>query len=361
MAENLVDVGEVLSGHRARRKTTAATGVGVVAVLGAAILIALSLGSTHIPVIDIAKTLVAGFDPFSESPPAERLDIIIWRLRLPRILMALVSGAGLSIAGAVMQGVLRNPLVSPFTVGVSGGAVLGASVAIIFGASMVGFGRVMVISNAFLFAVGTSAIIIAFGRLRGMTPESFILVGIALNSVFGALTSILQYIATEGELAQVVYWTFGTLQESSYERLLVVSVVLAVLFPILMLLTWHLNAMSAGGDEVAASLGVNCGLVRVSCMMISALITAGILSFTGIIGFVGLVAPHITRLLLGSDHRVLLPFSAAVGAMLLLVSDTVGRTLFAPVMIPVGIVISIIGAPFFFYLLLSRRKRRTWE
>jgi iron complex transport system permease protein len=259
------------------------------------------------------------------------------------------------------SGVLRNPLVSPFTVGVSGGAVLGASVAIVLGASLVGFGRLVVIGNAFLFAVGTSTLIVLLGRLRGMAPESFILVGIALTSLFGALTSILQYIATEAELAAVVHWTFGTFQESSIPRVAVIATVIVVLSPPLLVMTWHLNAMASGGDEVAKSLGVNCGLVRVSCMLIAALITATIVSFTGIIGFVGLVAPHIARLLVGSDHRVLLPFSAAAGAILLLVADTLGRTLFAPVIIPVGIVISVIGAPFFFYLLLARRKRKAWE
>jgi iron complex transport system permease protein len=303
---------------------------------------------------------VAGTFPFIQLEVDPGTAAIVQHLRLPRIVMGLLAGAGLAIAGGVMQGALRNPLVSSFTMGVVSGAALGASVAIILGFGMVGAERYIIIINAFLFALGTTFLILALGRLRGTTPESFILVGIALLFFFGAGTASLQYIATEAQLAAVVHWAFGTLTGSAWENILIVLAVQVICFPLLIKYSWDLNTMASGGDEVATSLGVNCGRVRVTVMALGALITATIISFTGIIGFVCLVAPHITRLLIGSDHRFLLPGAALVGATLLLVADTIGRTVFLPIVIPVGIVISFVGAPFFFFLLMSRR-RAGWQ
>ncbi|MCL0057666.1 iron ABC transporter permease [Dehalococcoidales bacterium] len=308
---------------------------------------------------EIMRAMI-GMLPFVHVEIDPGTAAIVQHFRLPRIVMAMLAGAGLAIAGAVMQGALKNPLVSSFTMGVASGAALGASVAIILGFGMVGPERYMVIVNAFLFALGTTLLILALGRLRGVTPESFILVGIALLFFFGAVTAALQYIATEEELAAVIHWTFGTLTGSAWENILIVLAVQVICLPLLIKYSWDLNTMAWGGDEVATSLGVNCGRVRVMVMALAALITATIISFTGIIGFVCLVAPHITRLLIGSDHRFLLPGAALVGATLLLAADTIGRTVFSPVIIPVGIVISFVGAPFFFFLLMSRR-RAGWQ
>jgi len=251
-------------------------------------------------------------------------------------------------------------MVSSFTMGVASGAALGASLAIILGFGMVGPEKYIIVINAFIFALGTTFLILAMGRLRGVTPESFILVGIALLFFFGAATSSLQFIATEEQLSAVIHWAFGTFTGISWDNILIVLAVQVVCLPLLIKYSWDLNTMAAGGDEVATSLGVNCGRVRMIVMVLAALITATIISFTGIIGFVCLVAPHITRLLIGSDHRFLLPGAALVGAILLLAADTLGRTLFSPVIIPVGIIISFVGAPFFFFLLMSRR-RAGWQ
>jgi len=303
---------------------------------------------------------VAGLFPFIELEIDHGTVAIVQHLRLPRIVMGMLAGAGLAIAGGVMQGALRNPLVSSFTMGVASGAALGASLAIILGFGMVGAERYIIIVNAFIFALGTTFLILALGRLRGITPESFILVGIALLFFFGAVTASLQYIATEAQLAAVIHWAFGTLTGSAWENILIVLAVQVICLPLLIKYSWDLNCMASGGDEVATSLGINCGRARMIVMVLAALITASIISFTGIIGFVCLVAPHITRLLIGSDHRFLLPGAALVGASLLLAADTLGRTVFSPVIIPVGIVISFVGAPFFFYLLMTRR-RAGWE
>jgi iron complex transport system permease protein len=330
------------------------------ALLAVVALVATSLGGASLGIGDVFRAVIAGPPSGVESNPVDLDRVIVWHLRLPRIVMGIIAGAGLAIAGAAMQGVLRNPLVSPFTLGVSSGATLGASIAIILGFSLVGSGRYVVIANAFVFAMGTSLLILAIGRLRGITPESFILVGIALMYFFGAFTSFLQYVATEGELAEVVHWAFGSLTGSKWGNIGIVSAIMLGCLPWLLKYSWDLNAMAQGGDEVAQSLGVNCGRVRVISMTLAALVTATIICFTGIIGFVCLVAPHITRLLIGGDHRFLLPCSCVLGAALLLAADAIGRTVISPTIIPVGIVISFIGAPFFFYLLMTRR-RQYWQ
>ena len=322
-------------------------------------LVATSLGGASLGIGDVFHAVITG-PPNGTESPVDLDRVIVWYLRLPRIVMGIIAGAGLAIAGAAMQGALGNPLVSPFTVGVSSGATLGASIAIVLGFSLVGTARYVVIGNAFVFAMGTALLILAIGRLRGITPESFILVGIALMYFFSAFTALLQYIASEGELAKVVHWAFGSLTGSSWGNIGIVSVVMLFCLPLLLKYSWDLNAMAQGGDEVAKSLGVNCGRVRVMSMTLATLVTASIICFTGIIGFVGLVAPHITRLLIGGDHRYLLPASAVLGAVLLLVADAIGRTIISPTIIPVGIVISFIGAPFFFYLLMTRR-RQYWQ
>ncbi|MFP4642650.1 MAG: FecCD family ABC transporter permease, partial [Dehalococcoidia bacterium] len=276
-------------------------------------------------------------------------------IRLPRIVMGIIAGAGLAVSGTAMQGIMRNPLVSPFTLGISSAAAFGASIAIVLGVGMVGSEKYIITTNAFVFAVLAMFLVYGLARIRGMRPETLILSGIALMYFFSAATSVLQYIATEEEVHAVVHWLFGTLTGASWENILVVFIIFACCLPFLIKYSWDLNAMIAG-DEVATTLGVNTRRVRIVCMVLATLVTAGIICFTGIIGFVGLVAPHITRMMIGADHRFLLPCSCILGALLLLGADTLGRTAFQPVIIPVGIVISVIGVPFFLYLILRTRR-----
>lgn len=318
-------------------------------------LVATSLGSADLNVGDVAKTVAARVFPMLELDVERRFDAIVWAIRLPRIVMGIVAGAGLAAAGAAMQGVLRNPLVSPFTVGISSAAAFGASVAIILGAGVIGAGKYLVVSNAFVFALAAAFMVYGLARFRRMRPETMILAGIALNYFFSAGTSILQYVATEEELQEVVYWLFGTLTGVTWENILIITVFLAVGLPVLLKYSWDLNALVAG-DDVATTLGVNTRRARAVLMITATMMTAAIISFTGIIGFVGLVAPHITRMMVGADHRFLLPTSCVIGSFLLLLSDTVGRTAFAPTIIPVGIVVSVLGVPFFGYLILRTRR-----
>jgi iron complex transport system permease protein len=323
--------------------------------LGTMVILATSMGASNLSVNEIFNTIIAKTLPFIGVESNLHDEIIIWNLRLPRVVMAVVAGAGLAVSGAVMQGVMRNPLVSPFTIGVSSAAAFGASIAIMFGVGFVGSGTYLIIVNAFIFALLCAFLVYGIARIRGVTPETLILAGIALMYLFGALTATLQFIASEQELMAVIHWTFGTLTGSSWNEILIVTIILLVCLPFLIRYAWDLNAMASGGEEVAKSLGVNTSRVRTVSLTLATLITAGIICFTGIIGFVCLVAPHITRFIIGGDHRFLIPCSCIFGAILLLVADTAGRMMFSPVIIPVGIVISYIGVPLFLYLLMSRR------
>ena len=326
---------------------------GIAALAGLSIL-ACSLGAAHIGAGEVAKAIAARI--FHLDLEVSRLaETIVWQLRLPRILTAVVAGAGLAIAGAGMQGITRNPLVSPFTVGISSAAALGAAIAIVLGASIAGAGKFFIVANAFLFAMITAFVVLGISKLRGTTAETLILAGIAIMYIISATTSFLQYIARKEELHALVHWMFGSLTVASWDRLLIISALTFSLIPLLLRYSWDLNAISAG-DEVARSLGVNTGRMRNMVMILCSLITAGIICFTGIIGFICLMSPHIARMAIGGDHRFLLPASSVVGALLLLGADTLGRTVIAPTEIPVGIVVAFLGGPFFLYLLMTRRK-----
>ena len=325
-------------------------------ILAAFTLFATSIGSAGLGLNDVAHAIFAKVFPFVNIESSHLADVVVWELRLPRIVMALIGGAGLAVSGAVMQGVTRNPLVSPFTVGVSSAAAFGASIAIVLGFGLFGGERYIVITNAFVFASVAAFLVYGLARIRGVTGETLVLAGIALMFLFSALTSLLQYFASEEQLQAVVQWMFGSLSGASWENILTASILLFLCLPVLMRYSWDLNAMASGGDEIARSLGVNASRVRVLCLILAALITAGIICFTGVIGFVCLVSPHIARLLIGADHRFVLPCSCVLGALLLLMADTIGRNILSPVEIPVGIVTSLIGVPFFVYLLMTRRK-----
>lgn len=331
-------------------------GIGFAA-LFVLILVAVTLGAADLTVSAAFRAVVGRLLPFLPITPVEELvSQVIWNLRLPRIVMAVAAGAGLAVSGVVMQGILRNPLVSPFTLGISSAAAFGASIAIMFGIGFAGFGSYIIVGNAFVFALLCALLVFGMSWLRGMTPETMILTGIALMYLFSALTATLQFIATEQQLAAVVQWTFGTLNGASWNKIGIVAVVLLVAMPVFMRFAWPLNAMASGGEEVAKGLGIQTGRVRIWSSLLSVLVAAAIISFTGVIGFVGLVAPHIARLVIGGDHRYLIPYSALFGAILLLSADTIGRSILSPAVIPVGIVVSYLGVPLFIQLILTRRK-----
>ena len=326
-------------------------------ILGLIVGVSTSLGSAHISVWEAYSAIFHRFLPdyFTTSWLA---DICVWHLRLPRITLGIAAGFGLGLAGAVFQGILRNPLASPYTLGISSGAGFGASLAILAGAGIVG-GTYLIIGNAFAFALICSFVIIALSSRKGATPETMILAGIALMYFFGAMTTLLQYFAEPEAVKAAVFWMVGDLGKASWSILLPISITIGCCVPLLILKSWDLNALGAG-DETAKSVGVKVEYIRIYTMIISTLLVATIVCFTGTIGFIGLVAPHMCRMVIGGDNRFLLPASGLAGAVLLTVADTVARRIIAPVILPVGVVTAFMGAPLFLYLILRKRRKEYW-
>lgn len=322
------------------------------------LMVAVSLGAAHIPVADVARSL-AGLEV------TKRFEMIIWNIRLPQALAAIVAGAGLAVAGTAMQSILRNPLGSPFTLGISHAAAFGAafSVMILDGGVMssaqadaVNITSPYVTTGlAFVFSLSAAGVIIGVSRLRGATPETMILTGVALGSLFTAGTMLLQFFADDVQLAAMIFWTFGDTARASWSELGVVTVVTVVCCVFFLFNGWNYNAIDAG-DETAKGLGVRVERVRMVGMLLATLLTAVIIAFLGIIGFVGLVVPHMARRIIGSDHRFLLPATILGGGLLLLLSDTVARLILAPHILPVSVLTAFLGAPVFIYLILRGQR-----
>lgn len=294
----------------------------------------------------------------------DSLYVVVWYIRLPRVLSAIVVGAGLSVAGAVMQSILRNPMGSPYTLGISHAAAFGVAFSIVVlgtGTTHSSLADAIVLNNpyivtisAFVWSLISTFIILLMVRLKKATPATMILTGVALGSLFTAGYTAMQYFASQTELAAIVFWTFGNIGRVTWRDfgLMLAAVILSVSY--FMFKSWEYEALDSG-DESAKSLGVDVEQLRIHGMILSCFLTALIVSFAGIIGFVGLVVPHIVRKLIGGNERYLIPSSCILGAILLLASDTAARTIIAPVVLPVGILTSFIGAPLFIYLVIKKR------
>jgi iron complex transport system permease protein len=262
-----------------------------------------------------------------------------------------------------MQCILRNPLGSPFTLGISHAAAFGAALSVMLIGSGISFGGdagqaanpYLTTSAAFVLSLAAAGVIIGISRMRGATPEVMVLTGVALGALFTAGTMFLQFFADDQELAAMVFWTFGDTSRADWGELAILSVMCALSFVFFMVQAWSYNAIDAG-DETAKGLGVRVERVRLLGMLVASLVTAVIIAFLGIIGFVGLVVPHMVRRLIGSDHRFLLPASILGGGLLLLLSDTVARLLIAPHVLPVSVLTAFLGAPVFIALILRGRR-----
>ncbi len=325
--------------------------------LGGTLLLSLCMGAAGLPLADVLGSLMG----WSENA---RADAIVRGIRLPQSLAAMVAGGGLAVAGAVMQAILRNPLGSPFTLGISHAAAFGAAFSVmVLDSGLMTSGRTavtitspyMTTASAFLCSLVASGIIIAISRTRGTRPETMVLAGVALGALFTAGTMFLQYFATDVQLAAMVFWTFGDTSRASWAELGLMT--LATLGCTLYFLAncWNYNAIDAG-DETAKSLGVRVERVRIIGMLLSSLVTSVLIAFLGIIGFVGLVVPHMFRRVIGADHRFLLPASLVGGALLLLLSDTAARLVMAPHLLPVSVLTAFLGAPTFLYLIIRGRR-----
>ena len=282
---------------------------------------------------------------------------VVWNVTMPRVMAAVVAGAGLAACGVVMQTVLNNPLAEPFTIGVSSGAVFGASLAIVLGLSLTsGPDRYGIIVNAFIFGLIPSVVIISLTRLAiAVTPATMVLAGVAMSFFFSGLTTMLLVSAAEETLVEAYVWQVGSLAAMDWEGVKVMALVVLPLLVVILMFARDLNAMTCG-DDTALSLGVEPSNVRIAGLVVATLITAVTISYTGIIGFVGLLSPHITRRFIGADIRYLLPASLLLGAAMLLFADTITRSI-AEVDVPVGAVMMFLGSPLFIYLMVRRRTR----
>ncbi len=299
---------------------------------------------------------------------SETARLIVRRIRFPRVIAALIAGGGLAVSGLVMQTVLKNPLASPTTLGVSNAAVFGANFAIIVvgaGAFHSTHGSWLSISNpylvstfSFLSAIIAAGSILLLARLKNLNASAIVLAGVAVSAIFQAGTTLIQYFASDTQVASAVYWTFGDLGRASYKTDLIMFIVVAVSTLFFFLKRWDFSAMS-GGIAYAKTLGVNTPFMTIMSLLLASLITSVTVSFLGIIGFVGLTAPQFMKRIVGDDYRFLLPSSFLAGALLLLISDILGRLPIFGTSVPVGVVTSLIGGPVFLAILLRRKKNES--
>ena len=323
--------------------------LGLFALLGMTASTAMVCGSYDISMAGVVQTvwhhLHPGLDP---SNLGRFQDTIVWKIRLPRVLMATGVGAALATAGAVFQGCFRNPLVDPYILGVSSGAAFGAGLGIVFPGFFLSV-------QSFAFIFGVTAVIVSYllARIGDEVPlVTLILSGVIVDSLFSALVGVLKYLATDSTLRTIVFWIMGGFYHSSWADVRLVVPIVILSFLVIWSQGWKLNVLSMG-DEEARALGLDPGLHKTLLITLATLITAVSVSSVGVIAWVGLMMPHATRMLIGTDNRFLIPAAALLGAVYMIVCDTLARTLVSAE-IPVTIITSILGAPYLFYLIKTR-------
>lgn len=327
-------------------------------ILMSAVVLTLSVLTIRVGATDLGYAEILRYLFF---PDGSWNSIVVWELRMPVILAGLLAGCTLGVAGSVMQSVLRNPLASPFTLGLSNAAAFGASLAIVFGGGAVvgSYAAYSVVSEplmvtlfAFAFSMAATGVVVLLVKFTDASPESIVLAGLAISSIFSALLSMIQFMANDVALSNIVFWQFGSLDKVALRDLVPVLAVALPASVYFMTRSWSYNALEAG-EEIAVGLGINIDRTRIAGLTVSAMVTAVTVSYLGIIGFVGLIGPHIVKRMVGNDSRYVLPGSMLVGGMVLLVSNLFATHAFYTV-IPVGIVTSAIGGPMFLYILIRR-------
>lgn len=340
-------------GARMPRSQAVALAIAVVTLIA---VFAIGTGAVRIAPVDVVRILAT--PQGGETAPT--LRVVVWNVRLPRVLLALVAGAGLAACGVLMQALFRNPLADPALIGVSAGAGLGAVGIIVLGTTWFAglnqlFGIWSLPLAAFAGALGTAAIVFRLASRDGqIEPTTMLLCGIAINALMGAAIGLLTFVATDEQLRNLTFWTLGSLGSASWSLLLATSVPLAAVLLASPWLAPRLNALLLGESE-AIHLGVPVEQLKRVVILLTAATAGAVVAACGIIGFVGLVAPHVARLLIGPDHRGVLPLAALLGAALLTGGDLVARTLVRPAELPIGILTALIGGPFFLWLLRRRR------
>lgn len=308
-----------------------------------------TLGPSALTVSDLFHTLLQP----SMAEPTVR--VIVWEFRLPYAMMAIAVGMALGLAGAEMQTILNNPLASPFTLGISSAAAFGASLAIVLNLSLPGLPHSwMVAGNAFVFAVVSALMLDAAARWGALSSSGLVLFGIAMVFSFNALVSLMQFVASAEDLQSLVFWTMGSLSRATWPKVGAMLLAVALIWPLAMRDAWKLTALRLGEDR-AFSFGINVQRLRLTSLLRISLLAALAVSFVGTISFIGLIAPHIARRLFGEDHRFYLPGSALVGAMILSLASIASKNISSGVIVPVGIVTSLVGVPFFLSVVLRRQ------
>jgi iron complex transport system permease protein len=321
------------------------------------VIVSSGLGAIKISPVQIIK-IVANRLPFiyieKDWQDNEELALMEWRL--PRILIAMVVGAGLTMAGVVFQALLRNPLADPYILGVSSGGSLGAVIAIMLGIGTIkGFPTLPLF--AFVGSLATVFLVYGIARIGGRTPTHVLLLaGVIVNAFFSAIIMFMVSIIRESETHRFLLWSMGNLAPIE-TNLTICSMVLVIIGSIILFYFAQSFNLLSMGEEVATELGVEVELVKKIAFILSSLITGASVSVCGIIGFVGLIVPHIVRMIVGADHRIMMPVSALAGASFLIIADTIARTITLPAEIPVGVVTAMFGAPFFIYLLRTKKTR----
>ncbi|SCL19888.1 FecCD family ABC transporter permease [Micromonospora inyonensis] len=311
------------------------------------VIASLAFGSERIPLTEVVAAVT---DRFS-GEPAGRWDVIVWELRLPRALLALVVGAGLAIAGAGMQTLVRNSLADPYLLGISSGASVGATAALTTGA-LAGLGLYAVSTGALLGAVGSALLIWLIATAQGgLTPIRLVLSGVVLSSGFSAIASLLVFLSDDARAANsVMFWMLGSVGGATWEKLVIPAAFVVVLAAGLLVVHRWLDALAAG-PETAAALGINVAALRTALFVILSVVVGVLVAVSGGVGFVGLIVPHAARLMVGARHRVVLPVAAVAGAMFLVWVDVLARVMVRPQEIPLGVVTGVLGAPLFLLLM----------
>lgn len=317
------------------------------------------IGTANINALDVFKIVISKIPRVGKfiniSSVADSHQTIIWSIRLPRVLLGVLVGASLSMAGAAFQGMFKNPMADPYVIGISSGAALGATIAIVLGVN-ISFLNISSISLfAFIGALTAVFIVYNISRIKNRVPvTSLLLAGIAIGQFLTAIMSFLMVLYTK-DMAKIIYWTMGSLSGKGWGPLVGISLPVIISMILINFFARDLNIMLTG-EESAKSLGVDVEKTKIYILILGTFMVSMVVSISGIIGFVGLIIPHIVRMILGPDHRILLPASALVGGIFMTFADTIARTVISPTEIPVGIITALFGGPFFLYLLRKSKK-----
>lgn len=321
------------------------------------VVVSVSLGSANLSLTVVWQIIISHAFPFLDIEKSwpDTADIIVWQIRMPRVFLAIIVGAALSAAGVTYQGILRNPLADPYILGVSSGASFGAALVIFFGLQTTLFGQWTLPIVAFVSGVITLLVVYRLALVgKKLQIGTLILSGVILQAFLGAGLSLL-LAKSEEKMGQIMFWLMGSLSLSDWSSGLIIAPYVFIGILIIYLFSREMNILSLG-EQNAQHLGVNVKVIRIVLLLTASLIAGAAVAVSGIIGFVGLVVPHIMRSLCGTDHRILLPLSALAGSILLIGADTLARTIMQPSELPIGVITALLGAPFFAYLLRKRKK-----